>query len=143
MGKLLHLCHQKHLNIIREWRSNYSALTMNLAHMAECLGVYLFSLLFLLSTGIFIKQDSCSSGGRAGWPMIQHSAVQIPASPSHMLKCCWARHCNPPPSWKIIGRVSMYEWMDHCKVLWICNCLAEHSKNAIHYYLCAQQQLSI
>ena len=37
----------------------------------------------------------CGSGGRAGRPMIERSAVRIPAPPVHMSKCPWARHWTP------------------------------------------------
>ena len=69
---------------------------------------------------------ACGSGGR---PMIERSAVRIPAPPVHMSKCPWARHWTPNCSrwcgWCLawFPPPPVYEWVNvmHylCKAPWI------------------------
>ena len=68
------------------WRPNgWNMMTSHLlSHFLKCS-------FFFSDWIVFGIQYDCSSGGRVGWLVIRRALVQIPGTPSCMLRCPWAR----------------------------------------------------
>ena len=84
-----------------------------------------------------------SSGGRAGRVVIGGFQVQIPAPPTCMYKCPWARHWTPNCFWWAVGTlhgslfhlcvcvcVRIGEYDKCCKVLWAVSRLEKRRRNS-------------